>query len=143
MLAPPVVDTTLAALACSIDGNVQFEDPPTQKNVTSGSKIKINITKQLQPQAVTVASAQEIDMVEEQVAEILPEQHNEILEEVLTEECHVQSNQQQAELIREVPEPPPPGVEPVSLKPLLVGRKMTELPPVARGTELSGLCSIM
>lgn len=32
---------------------------------------------------------------------------------------------------------------PASIKPALQGRKLSNLPPVERGQELSGLCSIM
>jgi hypothetical protein len=40
-------------------------------------------------------------------------------------------------------EPSPPGVEHVGLKLRLVGRKLTNMPPVLEGTEQSALCSII
>ncbi|GBP76227.1 hypothetical protein EVAR_61897_1 [Eumeta japonica] len=43
-------------------------------------------------------------------------------------------------------EPPPPGEEPeldYTLKPTLEGVTFSKQPPVQRGSELSGLCSIM
>lgn len=43
-------------------------------------------------------------------------------------------------------EPPPPGEEPeltFALKPRLQGAALARQPPVRRGNELSGLCSVM
>ena len=39
--------------------------------------------------------------------------------------------------------PPPPDEAALANKPRLIGRKLTVLPPKNKGTELSGLCSIM
>jgi hypothetical protein len=134
----PAADTTHAAVACSIDGNVKFEDSP---KITSGpisGKIKINITKSLT--SVAAKESQSEGEVETLVADQstdnesdpVPTEANRESKEEATSDENVDSQ-----------EPPPPGVESVQLKPRLVGRKLTELPPVMKGTELSGLCSIM
>ncbi|KAJ9595834.1 hypothetical protein L9F63_012989, partial [Diploptera punctata] len=132
------VDTTLATVVSSIDGNVQFEE---SSQITSTGpipgKIKINIMKPLAPsskdvqnddtEAETTADEQSADNESSRVQlEVRDSSEDRIEEE------EVNSG-----------EPPPPGVEPVRLKPRLVGRKLTELPPVMKGTELSGLCTIM
>ncbi|XP_033608498.1 uncharacterized protein LOC111867245 isoform X3 [Cryptotermes secundus] len=133
--AAPAVDTTYAAVACSIDGNVKFEDSP---QITSGpipGKIKINITTL--PSVIAKESQSEGDV------EILPTDqstdngHGPVLAEA-TKECG-----EEAAGGEDGEEPPPPGVEPVQLKPRLVGRNLTVLPPVVKGSELSGLCSVM
>lgn len=131
-------DTTHTAVACSIDGNVKFEDSP---QITSGpvpGKIKINISKSLTSVAVKESQSEgEAEVLtanqstDDEPGPVPAEVNRESGEEGTGEE-DVDSQ-----------EPPPPGVEPVQLKPRLVGRKLTELPPVMKGTELSGLCCIM
>lgn len=110
-------DTTYADVVPLIDGNVQFESglPPTSS--VSG-KIKINITKPL-----PVLAPKEInnkDLVS----------------------SDVENNS--AELI-DPSQPLPPGEESIqlNLKPALQGLNVKKLPPVQKGTELTGLCSIM
>jgi hypothetical protein len=134
----PAVDTTHTAVACSIDGNVKFEDSP---QITSGpvpGKIKINITKSLTPvaakesQSEVEAETSVADQSTDEEPGPVPAEANRESGEEGTGEEDVDSQ-----------EPPPPGVEPIQLKPRLVGRKLTELPPVMKGTELSGLCCIM
>jgi hypothetical protein len=39
---------------------------------------------------------------------------------------------------KDLQEPPAPGDEPLQLKPRSVGRKRGKLPPMMKGTELSG-----
>lgn len=111
-LAPPIdllPDTTLAAVASSIDGNVQYDAEPTPTAPTT--KIKINISKPLPPPSETVISG---DTSESEKAE-----NSE------TDETPF----------------PPPQIKLVKEK--MLGRTFTELPPVFKDRELSGLCSIM
>jgi len=134
----PAADTTHTAVACSIDGNVNFEDSP---QITSGpvqGKIKINIMKSLTSVAAKESQSEgetEVPTANQSTDDEpgpVPAEVNRESGEEGTGEEDVDSQ-----------EPPPPGVEPVQLKPRLVGRKLTELPPVMKGTELSGLCCIM
>jgi hypothetical protein len=130
----PAVDTTYAAVACSIDGNVKFEDSP---QITSGpvpGKIKINITTL---PSVAVKESQS----EGQVERLQTNQNRD--GPVLAEASREYGEEAAGGEDVDMQEPPPPGVEPIQLKPRLVGRKLTELPPVMKGTELSGLCCIM
>ncbi|PNF30739.1 hypothetical protein B7P43_G06149 [Cryptotermes secundus] len=135
--AAPAVDTTYAAVACSLDGNVKFGDSP---QITSGpvpGKIKINITTL--PSVIAKESQSEGDV------EILPADqssdngHGPVLAEA-TKECGEEAAGGED---GDLQEPPPPGVEPVQLKPRLVGRNLTVLPPAVKESELSGLCSVM
>lgn len=135
--AAPAADTTYAAVACSIDGNVKFEDSPQiSTSGPSPGKIKINITTL--PSVMAKESQSEGE-------EVLPTDqstdngHGPVLAEA-TKECGEEAAGGED---LDLEEPPPPGVEPVQLKPRLVGRKLTKLPPVMKGTELSGLCCIM
>jgi hypothetical protein len=134
----PAADTTHTAVACSIDGNVKFDDSP---KITSGpipGKIKINITKSL-----TSAAAKE-PQSEGEVETLVTDQSTNSESDPAPTEANKESREEAAgEENVESQEPPPPGVEPLQLKPRLVGRKLIELPPVMKGTELSGLCSIM
>lgn len=113
-LTTPLADNTQAELVSSIDGNVQLESgmPIT----STGSKIKINITKPIQP---TPAPTKEPEVTKVPTPE--------------------------PEIPEENDEPLPPGEEPVqlNLKPALQGVKLTKNPPVMKGTELTGMCSIM
>ncbi|XP_047121818.1 uncharacterized protein LOC124805343 [Schistocerca piceifrons] len=137
LLLPSVVDTTLAAVACTIDGNVQFEDAPTQPPALSTGRIKINIGKMPAPAIVPAVAESDGDTSAE-------EPHSPLPTRPLSTDITAQAESVTVPVMTcETFQPPPPGVEPVSLKPRLVGLKMTELPPVTRGTELSGLCSIM
>jgi hypothetical protein len=134
----PAADTTHTAVACSIDGNVKFEDSP---KITSGpvpGKIKINITKTL-PSVVS----KELQSEGEVESFVTDQSTNNESDPVRTEDNRVSREAAVGEENMDSQEPPPPGVEPVQLKPRLVGRKLIELPPVMKGTELSGLCSIM
>ncbi|XP_066998871.2 uncharacterized protein [Anabrus simplex] len=133
-----VVDTTHTEVACSIDGNVKFEDN-VQLSIAAplGGKIKINITKPLpaskepQSEGETESSAAE----GETDTECKP---------TPSEEPSAASETMQSKAPeREIMEPPPPGVEPMQVKPRLVGRKLVDMPPIIKGTELSGLCTIM
>ncbi|XP_018565201.1 uncharacterized protein LOC108906445 isoform X2 [Anoplophora glabripennis] len=101
----------------SIDGNMEIVSSTPSAVPTSGmsgNKIKINISKPL-----PVIPAKEKDNKSE-------------------------SEFPTATYI-DPSEPFPPGEEPepVSIKPALQGVKLKKLPAVKRGTELSGLCSIM
>ncbi|CAH1974031.1 unnamed protein product [Acanthoscelides obtectus] len=102
-------------LVPSIDGNVEIVSMSSNAGSTLSGKIKINISKPLpQPQ--------------------------DSKDEVLTE------NSFPTETTYVDPfEPFPPGEEPepVSVKPALKSVKLNKLPPVRRGEELTGLCSIM
>lgn len=135
--AAPAVDTTYAAVACSIDGNVKFEDSPQLTPGPGPGKIKINIT--------TLPSVMAKESQSEGDAEVLPTDQSTdngngpALAEATRESGEEAAGGEEVDL----QEPPPPGVEPVQLKPRLVGRKLTNLPPVTKGTELSGLCCIM
>ncbi|PSN35926.1 hypothetical protein C0J52_07167 [Blattella germanica] len=132
-------DTTHTAVACTIDGNVQFEESP--QLATAGpipGKIKINITKSL-----PAASSKEPQSEGETETSVADQNVDSESGPVTTEASRESGEEGIGEEEVDTGEPPPPGVEPVQLKPRLVGRKLTELPPVMKGTELSGLCSIM
>ncbi|XP_015117848.1 uncharacterized protein LOC107041696 isoform X2 [Diachasma alloeum] len=101
------VDTTLAAMTSSIDGNVELESAGSTIPA-SQSKIKINITKTL----VTANKEPEEPKEKPQASETPTEENPQLL-------------------------------VPASMKPSLQGRKLSVLPPVQKGHELSGLCSIM
>lgn len=133
----PAVDTTHAAVACSIDGNVQFEDSPQITSGPAPGKIKINITTL--PSVVVKESQSEGEV------EMLPTNQSTDNGDgsLLAETAREYGDEAASGEDMDAQEPPPPGVEPVQLKPRLVGRKLTELPPVMKGAELSGLCSIM
>lgn len=114
LLHAPITDTTSAVVSCSIDGNLELAQAPA--TLPSGPKrIKINISKQ-----TMVKQNEDAD-----------EESDKTSEKGDGEETPCSS------------EPVPPGEEPIVLKPKLIGRKLTELPPKSRGTETSGLCSIM
>lgn len=129
-LPEPVVDTTHVEVACSIDGNLQFEEKH-QLAVSAPPKIKINITKALTAYTPRDSKESESDV---------------------TDEVETPSTTSGTSIVVPPPQtlldqPPPPGEEltPIILprKDRLVGKKLQELPPVSKGTELSGLCSIM
>ncbi|RZF38691.1 hypothetical protein LSTR_LSTR003497 [Laodelphax striatellus] len=142
---PPVVDTTQVKVACSIDGNVELVDSGAANMLGAPSKIKINISKVIVPAAAPApAPPQSAD--QSAVAVASPPS-------VVAEEQEAPPTVLRAPptvlrappIVVESSEPPPPGEEPLPLnvKPRLIGHKLTALEPVARGTELSGLCSIM
>lgn len=133
----PTTDTTHTAVACSIDGNVKFEDSPKISSGPISGKIKINITKSFA--SIAAKEPQSEGAVETMVTDQSPDNDD----PVSTEANRDSSEEAIGEENVDSQEPPPPGVEPVQLKPRLVGRKLTDLPPVMKGTELSGLCSIM
>lgn len=122
-LPQPIVDTTHASVVCSIDGNVELEDTPQQ--VGNGPpKIKITITKPAIQSALK--DSKESDELE------------------LTSSTEAPNSTMAATLSLNS-QPYPPGEEPVPqyVKPKLIGRKLQDLPPVLKGSEMSGLCSIM
>lgn len=114
-----MVDNTQTEVVSSIDGNVQLESgvPITTSN-SLGAKIKINITK-------PIANLPKEIPVPTNIIEPDP---------ILPIEPPEDSN-----------EPLPPGEEPIqlNLKPALQGVKLTRQPIVKKGTELTGMCSIM
>lgn len=127
-LPSPVVDTTHATVTCLIDGNVEFDETPHQLNVGGPPKIKINITKpitQPAPKETTIEIADSDSSTLERLSLSQPPPPG--------EECLLQ--------------PPPPGEEPVlipaNVKERLIGVELQQLPMVAKGQELSGLCTIM
>lgn len=134
----PAVDTTHTAVACSIDGNVKFEDSPQMTSGPVPGKIKINIMKSL-----TSVAAKESQSEGETEVPAANQSTDDEPGPVPAEANRESGEEGTGEEDVESQEPPPPGVEPVQLKPRLVGRKLTELPPVMKGTELSGLCCIM
>lgn len=115
------VDNTQAELVSSMDGNVQLEAGPTLASGGGlGNKIKINITKPIvsvQPKEPTSSSQKEAPAV------VVP-----IVEAPIEND-----------------EPLPPGEEPIqlNLKPTLQGLKLTKQATVMKGTELTGMYSIM
>lgn len=124
----PVVDTTHTSVTSLIDGNVEFEETPQQMSVGGPPRIKINITKAVVKQPLT----KEKDEFEDIKSP-----------EALNEE---ESNPQRSKFTI-LNQPPPPGEEclPQNMKPRLYENKhlRKELPVVSKGTEMSGLCSIM
>lgn len=116
-----MVDNTQAELVSSIDGNVQLDAGiPISTSSNLGAKIKINITK-----PIVTLSSKEVVSNNSNVTEPEP---------LLPIEPPEDSN-----------EPLPPGEEPIqlNLKPALQGLKLTRQPTVKKGTELTGMCSIM
>lgn len=110
------VDTTHTDVHISIDGNVEFDTGTvTTAAPPFGGKIKINISKPLP---------------------LLP--HKE------TKELPIESDLITDTFI-DPSQPLPPGEEPVQLnvKPALQGVELKRLPPIEKGKELTGLCSIM
>lgn len=98
-----------------IDGNVEFDSSVPPTGGISG-KIKINITKPLPVIAPKESNNKELSSEKEKTAESI-----------------------------DPSQPLPPGEEPIqlNLKPSLQGVKLKKIPPVKKGTELTGLCSIM
>ena len=114
LLHEPITDTTSAVVSCSIDGNLELAQAPTA--LPSGPKrIKINISK-----PIIVKKTEDTE-----------DESDEAVENCGTDGPSSLS------------EPMPPGEEPIVPKPKLIGRKLTALPAKSRGTETSGLCSIM
>lgn len=103
------------ALISSIDGNTELVSsiPTTTANI--GSKIKINISKPLP----VIAPKEPKDIPCDSVTSLEP--------------------------IIDPSQPLPPGEEPIQLniKPALIGVELKKLPPVQKGSELTGMCSIM
>ncbi|XP_071452534.1 uncharacterized protein Pcf11 isoform X2 [Hetaerina americana] len=135
------VDTTLNVVACSIDGNVEFEDTASVGTPVPG-RIKINISKPLvsNPQS-TAGSAESQELAPPGVDDV--EADKEGSDEGIIGETESESKEELVDEEAQVAPPPPPGEGTLRLKPRLIGRKLTDLPPVMKGTELSGLCSIM
>lgn len=109
----PVSDTTSAIVSCLIDGNLELSQAPATLPSVP-NRIKINISKP-----------------------ILSKPSDETEDE--SDKASESEHEDQASVSEHVPA----GEEPVVSKPKLVGRKLTVLPPKVRGTETSGLCSIM
>lgn len=110
--------TVHSELVPSIDGNIELVSSVPSSVTTSGisaNKIKINISK---PLPVITANKDK----------------DNASEGTFPSETYIDPS-----------EPFPPGEEPepVSLKPALKGVKLAKLPAVKRGSELTGLCSIM
>lgn len=116
-----VPTTAHTGLVSSIDGNVELESGVPTTSTGIGGKIKINISKPLP----VIASKENKDNTPNDTID----------------------NQQQSHIepLIDPSQPLPPGEEPVqlNLKPALKGVNLKKLPPVKKGTELSGLCSIM
>lgn len=115
----PEVDTTHTDMQVFIDGNVEFDTGTVTTGAPSfGGKIKININKPLPI--------------------LLPK------ESTTKESMPVESELNSGTFI-DPSQPLPPGEEPVqlNLKPTLQGVELKRLPPVEKGRELTGLCSIM
>lgn len=108
-------DTTHTEVVASIDGNVEFEAGTPNPSGISG-KIKINITKPLP------------------VLNPPKENNKDIVSDAVTDKESIDPTQ-----------PLPPGEESIqlNLKPSLRGVNLRKLPPVKRGSDLTGLCSIM
>lgn len=104
-------------VVASMDGNVEFESGVTHHSTGISGKIKINITKPLPVLNPPKETNKDLvcDNVENDKESIDPSQ------------------------------PLPPGEEPVQLytKPTLKDVNLKKLPPVKRGSELTGLCAIM
>ncbi|KAK5644187.1 hypothetical protein RI129_008032 [Pyrocoelia pectoralis] len=112
-IAPDTADTTHTEVVSTIDGNVEFDSGVNPSTGISG-KIKINITKPI-PAIVTKETKETVE------------------EEVKSADCIDPS------------QPLPPGEEPIQLnvKPALQGLDLKRQPAVKKGSELTGLCSIM
>ncbi|KAF5296968.1 hypothetical protein FQR65_LT10120 [Abscondita terminalis] len=108
-----VSDTTHIEVVSTIDGNVEFESGTNAASTGISGKIKINITKP--------------------IPAIVPKENKDIVEEELKNDFIDPS------------QPLPPGEEPVQLniKPALQGLDLKRQPMVKKGSELTGLCSIM
>ncbi|KAF5294521.1 hypothetical protein FQA39_LY13375 [Lamprigera yunnana] len=106
-------DTTHIEVVSSIDGNVEFDSGPPATTTGISGKIKINITKP--------------------IPAVVPKESKDIIEEELKNDFIDPS------------QPLPPGEEPVQLnvKPDLKGLELKRQPMVKKGSELTGLCSIM
>lgn len=115
-LEPMLTDAPHTEVVATIDGNVEFESGVTHSSGISG-KIKINITKPLPVINPHKETNKDLvcDNVENDKESIDPSQ------------------------------PLPPGEEPVQLyiKPSLKDINLKKLPPVKRGSELTGLCALM
>lgn len=116
-LSSPGVIAVHSELVPSIDGNIELVSsvPSVTTSGISANKIKINISK---PLPVINTNKDKETIVEGQ----------------FPSETYIDPS-----------EPFPPGEEPVpvSLKPALRGVNFKKLPAVKRGSELTGLCSIM
>lgn len=104
-------------LVTSIDGNMELVSSAPSSVATSGvsaNRIKINISKPL-------------PVIANKEKESAPDSG-------FPSETYIDPS-----------EPFPPGEEPepIQLKPALKGVNLKKLPPVQRGAELTGLCSIM
>lgn len=118
--ADDIVHITHSTNTVSIDGNVELGD--SYQALSGPTKIKINIAK---------------NHLEDKGASPKTDEPKKPEEEVLEEIIDV--NEQ----------PPPPGeevlcsLEAADIKPRLKGVTLTVYPPVVKGTETSGLCTIM
>lgn len=128
-IADKIVDITSVPNVATIDGNIELGD--SLQVVSTGTKIKFNITKSTPHNEEKVPSpkspANEVEPVSDTEMDDLP-------------------NGPPKELTTINAQPLPPGEELVTaaeIKPRLKERNLTEYPPVTKGTETSGLCSIM
>lgn len=112
----PEVDTTHTELVSSIDGNIEMETGTPAAANSIGGKIKINISKPLP---------------------VVPPKE--------TKEVCSDESEMSAETFIDPSQPLPPGEEPIqlNLKPALQGIELKKIPVVKKGSELTGLCSIM
>lgn len=128
-IADKIVDITNVANVASIDGNIELSD--ALQVVNTSTKIKINITK--------AAS-----LNEEKAPS--PRPPLDTVESVSGKKLDVLLKEHPKELTTILAQPLPLGEElatAAEIKPRLKDRKLVEYPPVTRGAETSGLCSIM
>lgn len=129
VVADRIVDITNVPNVASIDGNIELSD--ARQVVSTGTKIKINIAKANSHNEEKAPS---------------PRSPLDAVEPVSDDEFEVVSTEPPKELTTILAQPLPPGEELVTaaeLKPRLKEKKLVEYPPVTKGTETSGLCSIM
>lgn len=124
-----IVDITSVPNVATIDGNIELGD--SLQVVSTGTKIKLNIAKPATHNEEKPSS---------------PKSPANEVEPVSDAEMDDLMNGPPKELTTINAQPLPPGEELVTaaeIKPRLKERKLTEYPQVAKGTETSGLCSIM
>lgn len=112
---PAFSEPSQPTIISSIDGNVEPVATVPTTTASIGSKIKINISKPLP----VIAPKETKDVPCDSVSSLEP--------------------------VIDPSQPLPPGEEPVQLnvKPALRGIELKKLPPVKKGSELTGMCSIM
>ncbi|KAK3923779.1 Pre-mRNA cleavage complex 2 protein Pcf11 [Frankliniella fusca] len=113
LLHDPITDTTSAVVSCSIDGNLELAQAPPTLP-TIPNRIKINI--QSKPIVKPIEETKDVSDKEEEGSG-----------------GEGQDGSQQD----------PSDEKPIVFKPKLLGRKLKEMPPMRKGNETSGLCSVM